>query len=116
MFRWRISAGLSPTCSARRLRCVSAANSVWGAPNPRKAPLGGVLVRAARARMRTLGQRYGPPAWIAPRLRTTGVRVQYAPPSMTTSMSWATSVPSRLIPVRCRTTAGWRFVVAAMSS
>ena len=105
-----------PSCSAIRLRWVSAANSVCGAPNPRNAPLGGVLVRVARARMRTFGQRYGPPPCRAPRERTTGVSVQYAPPSMTTSMSWATSRPSRVTPVRWRTIAGWRLVVAAMSS
>ena len=52
----------------------------------------------------------------APRESTTGVSVQYAPPSMTTSMSWATSLPSRVTPVRWRTIAGWRLVVAAMSS
>jgi hypothetical protein len=46
--------------------------------------LGGVLVRVARARIRTFSQRYGPPAWIAPRDSTTGVSVQYAPPSITT--------------------------------
>ena len=82
-------------CSAIRLSWVSAANSVCGAPKPRNAPFGGVLVRRRPGRMRTFGQRYGPPAWSAPRLSTTGVSVQYAPPSMTTSMSWATSVPSR---------------------
>jgi hypothetical protein len=32
---------------------TSAANSVWGAPNPRKAPFGGVLVNIARLAMRT---------------------------------------------------------------
>ena len=87
--RRRISSGLIPSVSASRLRCVSAANWTCGAPNPRKAPFGGVFVRVARAEMRTFGQRYGPPAWIAPRDRTTGVSVQYAPPSMTTSMSCA---------------------------
>ena len=102
--------------SAIRLRWVSAANSVCGAPNPRNAPLGGVFVRVAFARMRTFGQRYGPPACSAPRDSTTGVSVQYAPPSMTTSMSWAMSTPSWVTPVRCRTIAGWRLVVAAMSS
>ena len=66
--------------------------------------------------MRTFGQRYGPPAWSTPRDSTTGVSVQYAPPSMTTSMSWATSRPSLVTPVRWRMTAGWRFVVATMSS
>ena len=89
---------------------------VWGAPNPRNAPLGGVFVRVARARIRTFGQRYGPPAWSAPRDRTTGVSVQYAPPSMTTSISWAVIVPSTLTPVRWVTIAGWRFVVAERSS
>ena len=34
----------------------------------------------------------------AARLRTTGVSVQYAPPSITTSISWATSVPSAVTP------------------
>ncbi len=111
-----MSSGLISSASAIRLRWVSAANSVCGAPNPRNAPLGGVFVRVARARIRTFGQRYGPPAWIAPRDRTTGVSVQYAPPSITTSMSWATSRPSRVTPVRWRTIAGWRLVVAAMSS
>ena len=115
-FRRRISSGLSPTASASRFRWVSAANSVCGAPNPRNAPFGGVFVRVTRERIRTFGQRYGPPAWSAPRDSTTGDRVQYAPPSITTSMSCATSVPSRRIPVRCVTTAGWRFVVAEMSS
>ena len=58
-----------------RLTWVSAANSVCGAPNPRNAPLGGVLVAIARPRIRTFGHSYGPPAWIVPRLSTTGVRV-----------------------------------------
>ncbi len=64
-----------PRASATRSRCVSAANSDCGAPNPRKAPLGGVLVMAERARIRTLGQAYGPPAWMPPRERTTGETV-----------------------------------------
>ena len=105
-----------PSASARRSTWISAANSTCGAPKPRNAPLGGVFVRVARARMRTFGQRYGPPAWIAPRDSTTGVSVQYAPPSITTSISWATSVPSTFTPVRWVTIAGWRFVVAARSS
>ena len=87
-----------------------------GAPKPRNAPLGGVLVMAARARTRTLGQRYGPVAWIPPRDTTTGDTVVYAPASSTNSMSCATSRPSRVTPVRCRVTDGWRFVVAARSS
>ena len=45
-----------------RLICISAANSVCGAPKPRKAPFGGVLVAIARPVMRTFGHRYGPPA------------------------------------------------------
>ncbi len=105
-----------PSASAIRLRCVSAANSTCGAPKPRKAPFGGVFVRVARARILTFGQRYGPPAWSAPRDRTTGVSVQYAPPSMTTSISWAMRRPSCVTPVRWRTIAGWRLVVAARSS
>jgi hypothetical protein len=102
--------------SAMRLSCVSAANWDCGAPNPRNAPLGGVFVIAARARIRTLGQAYGPPAWMAPRDRTTGDSVVYAPASRMSSMSWATSRPSRVTPVRWRTTDGCRLVVAAMSS
>ncbi len=51
-----------PSCSAIRLRWVSAANSVCGAPKPRNAPLGGVFVLVALARIRTFGQRYGPAA------------------------------------------------------
>ena len=54
---------------------TSAANSDCGAPKPRKAPLGGVLVATARDVMRTLGTSYGPPAWIVARLRTTGESV-----------------------------------------
>ena len=56
-----------PSASASRSIWTSAANSVCGAPNPRNAPFGGVFVRVARARIRTFGQRYGPPAWSAPR-------------------------------------------------
>ena len=59
---------------------------------------------------------FGPAAWIVPRDSTTGVSVQYAPPSMTKSMSIASSRPSRAIAVRCRVLDGCRFVVAAMSS
>ena len=86
-------AATASRASAMRLTCISAANSVCGAPKPRKAPLGGVLVAIARPVMRTFGHRYGPPAWSTPRLSTTGVSVQYAPPSMITSISWATSSP-----------------------
>ena len=53
--------------------------------------VGGVLVAIARPVMRTFGHRYGPPACSTPRLSTTGVSVQYAPPSMITSISCATS-------------------------
>ena len=102
--------------SAARETCISAANSTWGAPKPRNAPLGGVLVATARDRIRTFATSYGPPAWIVPRERTTGVSVVYAPPSITRSMSCAVIVPSRRIPVRYRITAGWRFVVADRSS
>ena len=58
-----------------RAMWISAANSVWGAPNPRKAPHGTVLVMTARARTRTFAQRYGPVACSAPRDRTTGESV-----------------------------------------
>ena len=51
--------------SAMRSMCTSTANCVCGAPNPRKAPLGGVLVITARPRMRTWSQRYGPLAWMS---------------------------------------------------
>ena len=105
-----------PSASAIRLTCISAANSVCGAPKPRNAPFGGVLVTIARPRMRTLGHRYGPPACRTPRESTTGLSVQYAPPSITTSISWATRRPSRVTPVRCLMTAGWRLVVALRSS
>ena len=102
--------------SAARETCISAANSTCGAPKPRNAPFGGVLVATARDRIRTLATSYGPPAWIVPRDSTTGVSVVYAPPSITRSMSWATIVPSVRMPVRYRITAGWRFVVADRSS
>ncbi len=60
-----------PSASAIRLTCISTANSVWGAPKPRKAPDGGVCVRTARAWMRTFGQAYGPAEWRVPRESTT---------------------------------------------
>ena len=44
-----------PSASATRATWISAANSTCGAPKPRKAPLGGVLVAMARPRMRTFG-------------------------------------------------------------
>ena len=115
MLRRRSSAGLMSSRSAIRLSCISAANSVCGAPKPRKAPFGGVFVRVARARIRTFGQRYGPPAWSAARQddgRQGAVRAAVhddldvlgdQPPSLVT-------------PVRWRTIAGWRLVVALMSS
>ena len=74
--RRRSSAGDTPSASAIRLTCVSAANSVCGAPKPRIAPLGRVFVAIARDRIRTFGQAYGPPAWIVPRERTTADSVQ----------------------------------------
>ncbi len=46
-----------PSASAIRSMWTSAANWVCGAPNPRKAPLGGVFVIVTRPRMRTSGQR-----------------------------------------------------------
>jgi hypothetical protein len=54
--RRRITSGSSPTASASRSICISAANSVCGAPKPRKAPFGGVFVITTRERMRTFGQ------------------------------------------------------------
>src|SRR3984893_19590481 len=89
---------------------------LWGAPKPRKAPCGGAFVATACERMRTLGQKYGPAAWIVPRESTTEESVAYAPPSITKSTSIATSLPSRVTPVRCRVRDGWRFVVATISS
>ena len=53
-----------PSASAARLTCISAANSTCGAPKPRNAPFGGVLVRPRATRIRTLATSYGPPAWI----------------------------------------------------
>ena len=64
-----------PSSSAMRSMWTSAANCACGAPKPRKAPLGGVLVITERAESRTLAQRYGPVAWIAARDRTTAERV-----------------------------------------
>jgi hypothetical protein len=53
---------------------------------------------------------------MAPRDSTTGDRVTYAPPSITMPMSFDTSTPSGRTTVRIDITAGWRLVVAAMSS
>ena len=61
-----------------------------GAVGRRVGPRGGRADPDVRAAV-------GPPAWMAPRLRTTGVSVQYAPPSITTSMSCASSRPSAVI-------------------
>src|SRR5205814_10089757 len=52
-----------------------------------KAPCGGMFVATARLFIRTLGQKYGPAAWMVPRESTTGDSVQYAPPSTTKSIS-----------------------------
>ncbi len=45
--------GSRPSCSAIRSMCTSVANCVCGAPNPRNAPFGGVLVITTRPRMPT---------------------------------------------------------------
>ena len=47
-----------------------------------------------------VGARYGPPACSVPRDRTTGLSVQYAPPSMRISISWAMSSPRFVTPLR----------------
>ena len=106
-----------PSASAMRLRWVSAANSVCGAPNPRNAPLGGVLVRVARARMRTFGQRYGPPAWMrAARQHDRRERAVRAAVHHDLDVLGEEPAVARSRPVRWRTIAGCRLVVAAMSS
>jgi hypothetical protein len=56
-FARRSASGSIPIASAIRSMWHSIANWVCGAPKPRNAPLGGVLVATARAWMRTLGQR-----------------------------------------------------------
>ncbi len=67
--------GSMPRASAILSMWTSEANCVCGAPKPRKAPLGGVLVIVTRPRMRASGQRYGPVACRTPRERTTGESV-----------------------------------------
>ena len=114
--RRRNSSGESPAAAATRSMWRSSAKRLCGAPNPRNAPCGGAFVATARPRTRTFGQKYGPGAWIVPRDRTTGVSVQYAPPSIVKSMSIATSRPSFVMPVRWRVLDGCRLVVATMSS
>ena len=51
----RTRTGSRPAASAIRSMWISAASSVCGAPNPRKAPFGGVLVIATRPDTRTWG-------------------------------------------------------------
>ena len=114
--RLRSASGSTPRARASFCICRSYANVVCGAPKPRNAPCGGWLVATTRPRTRTIGQRYGPAACSTPRDSTTGDSVRYAPPSITTSTSIATSSPSRRTPSRWRMRAGWRLVVAAMSS
>ena len=55
--RSRSRTGSRPSASAMRSMWTSTANWVCGAPKPRNAPLGGVLVNIARAAIRTLSQR-----------------------------------------------------------
>src|SRR6266699_1489496 len=95
----RSSTGSIPRVSAITSMWRSPANCDWGAPNPRNAPNGTAFVNIARPVMRTCSQAYGPAAWMIARDRTTGDSVTYAPPSITTSMSWARSRPSRASPV-----------------
>ena len=58
--RRRSSSGVRPAAAATSSMCRSSANMLCGAPKPRNAPCGGVLVATARPRTRTFGQRYGP--------------------------------------------------------
>ena len=67
--------GSIPRRSATRSIWTSAANCVCGAPKPRNAPFGGVFVITTRPFTRTLSQRYGPLAWMTPRLSTTELSV-----------------------------------------
>ena len=68
--RARISQPEIPTCSASRSMTPSMANWAWLAPNPRKAPHTGLLVRAATASTSIDGRVYGPEAWPAALSRT----------------------------------------------
>ena len=96
-----------PSASAMRSMCTSTANCVCGAPKPRNAPLGGVLVIIARPRMRTWSQRYGPVAWMhAARQHHRRSASRRRRRRARTSMSIAVSRPSRVTPVRWRTIAG----------
>ncbi len=68
--RRRISHPEMPTSAASRSITPSMANWAWLAPNPRKAPQTGLLVRAATDSTSMAGTWYGPPAWPAARSST----------------------------------------------
>ncbi len=76
MLRRRISNGSMPSRRAAFSICRSYANVVCGAPKPRKAPCGGVLVATARPTTRTVSHLYGPAACRTPRDSTTGDSVR----------------------------------------
>ncbi len=69
--RRRNSSGARPSALATWSIWRSSAKMLCGAPKPRKAPCGGKFVATALLRMRTLGQKYGPAAWMVPRDSTT---------------------------------------------
>ena len=95
----------------------SIAQIVCGAPKPRKAPLGGVLVATAIPSMRACVHAYAPARGGSPRESTTGVRRHVgAAVHRCSAMSSATRAPSFVQPVATSTRAGCRLVVASMSS
>ncbi len=107
--RRRISSGSTPSSTASRSICDSAAKLTCTTPKPRMAPAGGLLVLAAAASTKTLSQRYGPTVKNAA-LDNTGLDVwAYAPPSRIKRASTLTRRPSSVASCRYHIRAGCRW-------
>ena len=70
--RSRTSTGDSPQASASRSIWPSWAKQACTTPNPRIAPHGGLLVRAAHPSTTAFGHAYGPWACVIPLISTAG--------------------------------------------
>ena len=84
---------------AARATCRGGARARRGSAARRSRGTRRAAARWSRRRGRGCGRSgtsYGPAAWMVPRDSTTGDSVAVAPPSMTKSMSIASSVPSRV--------------------
>src|SRR6267143_5725349 len=105
----RSSTGSMSSAAASLSICDSYAKHDWTAPNPRIAPVGGLLVYAPTAWTRALGTRYGPAPKHAAFATTAGLDEAYAPPSSTIVALTNASAPSFVAPCAYQSFAGWRW-------